>query len=71
MKTHDSKRSTQSQSAPQAQTAVASGNKDRSAQLFSAEDIRLLAYRKWETAGKPAGDGVHFWLEAEHELMKK
>ncbi len=32
------------------------------------DKIRLCAYHKWESAGKPAGDGVHFWLEAEREL---
>ena len=30
--------------------------------------IRCCAYRKWEGAGKPTGDGVRFWLEAEQEL---
>jgi hypothetical protein len=35
-----------------------------------AEDIRLSAYRKWESAGKPTGDGVQFWLEAEQELVE-
>ena len=34
----------------------------------SEEQIRLLAYRKWEAAGSPPGDGVVFWLEAEREL---
>jgi len=37
--------------------------------VVSADDIRLTAYRKWADAGMPAGDGVQFWLEAEHELM--
>ncbi len=32
------------------------------------EAIRVLAHRKWEAAGRPAGDGLHFWLEAEREL---
>ena len=32
------------------------------------EQIRHLAYRKWEAAGRPEGDGVHFWLQAEQEL---
>ena len=32
------------------------------------EQVRELAYRKWEAAGRPAGDGVGFWLEAEREL---
>lgn len=32
--------------------------------------IRLAAYLKWEAAGKPDGNGVSFWLEAEKELLK-
>jgi hypothetical protein len=31
------------------------------------EKIRHLAYVKWEAAGKPLGDGLCFWLEAERE----
>jgi DUF2934 family protein len=50
------------------QTAVASGDKDHNAQLLF--DIRLCAYRKWESAGKPTGDGIQFWLEAEQELVQ-
>jgi hypothetical protein len=38
--------------------------------LVSDEDIRLYAYQKWEAAGQPTGDGVQFWLEAEHELVE-
>lgn len=33
--------------------------------------IRELAYAKWEAAGRPAGDGVQFWLEAERELRAR
>jgi hypothetical protein len=33
------------------------------------DDIRLCAYQKWEEAGKPSGDGIEFWLEAEQELV--
>jgi len=36
----------------------------------SEEAIRLCAYRKWETAGKPVGNSVNFWLEAERELAQ-
>jgi hypothetical protein len=36
----------------------------------SAEDsVRISAYLKWEAAGRPQGDGVNFWLEAERELL--
>ena len=52
-----------------AQPALASGAKSHNAVSICAEDIRLCAYRKWEHAGKPTGDGVQFWLEAEQELM--
>jgi hypothetical protein len=34
----------------------------------SEEEIRKLAYQKWEAAGKPPGNGVNFWQEAEREL---
>lgn len=36
----------------------------------SDEVIRLGAYMKWEAAGKPEGDGVNFWLDAEKELSR-
>jgi hypothetical protein len=36
----------------------------------SAEEVRLLAYQKWEAAGRPGGDGANFWLEAEQELAQ-
>jgi hypothetical protein len=34
----------------------------------SEELIRARAYYLWEQAGRPEGDGVQFWLEAEQEL---
>jgi hypothetical protein len=34
----------------------------------SEELIRARAYYLWEQAGRPEGDGVQFWLEAEKEL---
>ena len=52
------------------QPATASGEKGRKPQLVSADEIRIHAYRKWEHAGKPAGDGMQFWLEAEQELSQ-
>ena len=30
--------------------------------------IRELAYRRWEEAGHPEGDGVEFWLSAHHSV---
>lgn len=38
--------------------------------FIPADTIRLHAYRKWEAAGKPAGDDVGFWLAAEQELSR-
>jgi hypothetical protein len=34
------------------------------------DEVRLRAYLRWEAAGKPEGDGVKFWLEAEQELLR-
>jgi len=49
---------------------VTSSDNDHNEERLSDEDIRLCAYQKWEAAGKPAGDGVPFWLEAEQELLE-
>lgn len=35
----------------------------------SQDAIRLKAYQKWEAAGRPGGDDMRFWLEAEGELL--
>jgi len=35
------------------------------------DEIRQLAYAKWEAAGKPCGDGSDFWLQAEKELLDR
>lgn len=32
------------------------------------QKVRELAYKKWQQAGEPNGDGVNFWLDAEKEL---
>jgi hypothetical protein len=32
--------------------------------------VRVRAYQKWEAAGKPKGDGVSFWIEAEQEILQ-
>jgi Protein of unknown function (DUF2934) len=76
MRTHHHKHATEAQFGPTGpttttQTAVASGGRNPIAPRVSAESIRLRAYRKWETAGKPTGDGIKFWLEAEQELVPK
>ena len=38
---------------------------------MTENEIRLCAYRKWVAAGRPIGDGVAFWLEAERELKSQ
>jgi hypothetical protein len=50
--------------------APASGPPTPNGKTVREEDIRLCAYCKWEAAGKPGGDGVSFWLEAEKELLQ-
>jgi hypothetical protein len=32
------------------------------------EEVRRLAYAKWEAAGRPSGNDLAFWVEAEREL---
>ena len=46
----------------------ADDDKSRDGESSLHDDIRLSAFRKWEAAGKPHGDSVRFWLEAEQEL---
>jgi hypothetical protein len=50
--------------------APASGPPAPNGKTVCEEDIRLCAYCKWEAAGRPGGDGVSFWLEAEKELLQ-
>jgi len=37
----------------------------------SADEIRTLAYQKWQEAGSPVGDGKEFWLAAETEILRR
>jgi hypothetical protein len=39
-------------------------------QPVSEAEVRLRAYHRWEVSGKPPGDGVNFWLEAEQEFLQ-
>ena len=34
------------------------------------DEIRARAYQKWENAGRPEGNSLLFWLEAEQELRR-
>jgi hypothetical protein len=36
----------------------------------AADEIRLRASLRWEAAGRPPGDGINFWLEAEQDLLQ-
>jgi len=51
---------------PSGGTSPSSRNPGRPAP--TEEAIRTRAYSLWEQAGRPACDGVQFWLEAEKEL---
>jgi hypothetical protein len=42
----------------------------RDAKRLEEAWIRQRAYMLWEAAGKPSGDGVNFWLEAERQLKR-
>jgi Protein of unknown function (DUF2934) len=46
---------------------VPNGMSDRPAE----DEIRILAYQKWEAAGCPDGEGERFWLAAEQELRAR
>lgn len=39
--------------------------------MHGEDEIRNLAYQKWQEAGCPDGDGVYFWLAAESELHQR
>jgi hypothetical protein len=54
----------------QSAVAPAAGSLVQKGKPLSEEAIRLRAYLNWEGAGKPAGQEVRFWLEAERELLQ-
>jgi len=51
-------------------TAVASADRAFIDALAVHEDVRLCAFYKWEAAGKPSGNDIAFWLEAELEVTR-
>jgi hypothetical protein len=57
-------------SVPQPSVASASGSPVQKSKPLSEEAIRFRDYLKWEGAGKPLGQEVRFWLEAERELLQ-
>ena len=50
--------------------APAAPSPNYASQPIAEEDIRTLAYLKWEAAGKPEGKDAFFWVEAERELAR-
>lgn len=54
-----------------AQTPVSTCEMKDKTPAVSADEVRLCAYRKWESAGRPNGDGIEFWLKAEQELVSE
>jgi hypothetical protein len=52
-----------------AHTASAESPSDKG-HAKSQEAVRGHAYQKWEAAGRPNGDGVNFWLQAEREVLQ-
>lgn len=39
--------------------------------LLSHEQVALRAYEKWNARGRPTGDDLRDWLEAEQELRRE
>jgi len=35
------------------------------------DEIRISAYLRWEAAGKPPGNGINFWLDAERAFLQR
>jgi hypothetical protein len=74
MTQHHRKHSTATKAGPVepptlAKAAIISRRNRHNGKSVADEQIRICAYQKWEAAGKPTGDGIQFWLEAEQELI--
>jgi hypothetical protein len=54
-----------------AEPAPVASRQPQRARPISEDEIRHRAYLRWEAAGRPPGDGGHFWAEAERELMQQ
>jgi hypothetical protein len=44
---------------------------EKKAQKVTNEQIQVRAYHLWDAAGRPEGDGQHFWHLAEKEMRGK
>jgi hypothetical protein len=65
------KRTTRSKAEkPPISVAISEVGADPMNAIVACDDVvRVSAYFKWVAAGRPDGDGVNFWLEAERELQ--
>jgi len=52
--------------------SASSGRADRaqSGKSIPEDAIRIRAHQKWEAAGKPNGEDLRFWLEAQREILQ-
>jgi hypothetical protein len=59
------------QEEPQTKAQLTPPTPEKQAEAGSSheDEIRPLAYQKWQEAGCPTGDGVAFWLAAEAEIL--
>jgi hypothetical protein len=49
-------------------TRKSSANKQEAQSKATAEDIAMAAYYRWEQRGRPHGDDMQDWLEAEQQF---
>jgi len=55
---------------PEGPVAPAPGDQAQYGLSVSEDIIRLHAFWKWTLAGKPEGEDLKFWLEAERQLLQ-
>ena len=69
---HKTETSISAQVLNESELTVTSGSveQDQKGKAKSHAVVQLCAHQKWEAAGRPNGDGVKFWLEAERELLQ-
>ncbi len=63
-------KATPPQPIPKARTPAATMPTELPVRTPTHDEIRARAYQKWEAAGRPDGDSLIFWLEAEQELKR-
>lgn len=67
---HKHHHKTETPAQPASATSPSESEQVQKGKVKSQEAVRVHAYEKWEAAGKPNGDGVNFWLEAEREVLQ-